>query len=389
MEFKSILFTISILILLIFIGISSTLLIQNKKNLVYRESYQKANSLLKDSKYNEALETFKSVYPKIRGETQIEILYKMGVCYQKTGEIGEAEKYWNKVLDSSYLFYHPIIYYAFAQQRLREGKFDQAESYYSKIIEEFPSNSLAELAMLGPVDIYAAKGELEKSKEYCEKIIENSNSLRTKEIAIDKLGDINMKLLFSPTPTKISEIYSVKIGDTLSFIARNFNTTIALIEQSNNLKSTIIRPGQKLKVTPGGKFSIVIYIKKNELFLNYDDKLFKRYEISSGTDFSTPSGIFEIREKIKDPPWYTQSGNVIPPNSADNILGSRWMGLWASGTKTSYGIHEAIDTSDIGKYVTNGCIRMTKEDLEELYDVATIGTEVKIVNPERENSISG
>jgi lipoprotein-anchoring transpeptidase ErfK/SrfK len=56
------------------------------------------------------------------------------------------------------------------------------------------------------------------------------------------------------------------------------------------------------------------------------------------------------------------------------------MGLWQSGEKTSYGIHEAIDPSDIGKYITNGCIRMRKEDLEELYDIVTIGTQVTIIN---------
>ncbi len=280
-----------------------------------------------------------------------------------------------------------MAYYELAQQRLREGNFDQAELYYSKIIKKFPSHPLAEDAMLGPVDIYIAKGELEKAKEYCEKTIESSNSLRIKEIAMDKLGDINMKLLFSTTPTKISEIYSIKAGDTLSAIARNFNTTVPLLEKSNHLKSNIIKPGQKIKVTTN-KFSIVIDIKTNELFLNYDDKLFKRYKISSGADDSlTPLGNFVIKEKIKDPTWYLPEGGIVPPNSADNILGSRWMGLWESGTKTGYGIHEAVDPSDIGKYMTKGCVRMVKEDLEELYDIVTIGTLVKIGNSERENSL--
>ena len=380
LRIKSILFTASILALLAFIGVGSALLIQHKKNLVYLNSYQEADVLLRNSQYSEALEIFKGIYPKIRGETQIEIKYKMGICYQKTGQIDKAEKYWNEVLDSSYSFYHPIIYYELAQQRLQEGNFDQAEIYYSKIIEKFPSNTLAEDAMLGPVDIYTAKGELEKSKEYCEKIIESSNSPRVKEIAIDKLGDINMKLLLSSLPTEISEIYTVNAGDTLSSIARAFNTTVALLEKSNNLKSTIIRPGQKIKVTDGKKFTISVDIGENELLLNYGDKLFKRYKIASGTNFSTPLGTFEIKDKIKDPPWYTPSGDVFPPNSADNILGSRWMGLWESGTKTIYGIHEAVDPSDIGKYVTKGCVRMIREDLEELYDIVPIGTQVTIEN---------
>lgn len=378
------------LTLLACIGIGSTLLIQYKRNLLYLASYQEADALLKDSKYNEALEIFGNIYPKVKGEIQIEILYKMGSCYQKTGRTDKAEECWNKVLNSPYLSCRPFAYYELAQQRLEEGNFDQAESYYAKLTKEFPSHSLAEDAMLGPVDIYIAKGEIENAKEYCEKIIGSSNSPRIKETTIDKLGDLNMKLLFSPTSTKTSEVYSIKAGDTLSAIARKFNTTVALLEKSNQLKSSLIKPGQKIKVT-ANKFSIVIDTKRNELFLNYDGKLFKRYKISSGADdFSTPLGDFEIKEKIKDPTWYsTGNSDIIPPNSADNILGSRWMGLWKSGTKTGYGIYEAIDPSDIGKHVTKGCIRMGKEDLEQLYDIITVRTSVKIVNSEGENSLSG
>ncbi len=385
MKTKSVLLPLSILVLLACIGIGSALLIQHKRNLLYLRNYQEADALFNDSKYEEASEIFGSIYPKVRGEIRIEILYKMGTCYQKTGSIDKAEACWKEVLNSSYPFYHPFVYYKFAQQRLREGNFDQAELYYSKVIEEFPSHPLSEDAMLGPIDIYVAKGELKRAREYCEEIIESIISPRIKEIAIDKLGEINMKLLFSPTSTKISEVYSIKAGDTLSSIARKFNTTVALLEKSNNLKSSVIRPGQKIKVTTN-KFSIVMDIKRNELFLNYDDKLFKRYKISSGADdSSTPLGNFEIKEKIKDPTWYPVSGGVIPPSSAENILGSRWMGLWKSRTKTGYGIHEAVDPSDIGKYVTNGCIRMIKEDLEELYDIVIIGTPVKIINSSIDN----
>lgn len=370
-----------------FIGISSALLIRHKRNQFYWINYQKADALLNNSKYEEALEIFRSVYPKFKGKRRIEILYGIGSCYQKIGETDKAEECWNEILNSSYLSYHPLAYYELAQQRLREGDFDQAELYYSKIIKEFPSHPVAEKAMLGPVDIYIAKGELEKAKEYCEKTIESSNSLRIREISMDKLGDINMKLLFSTTPTTISETYSIKVGDTLSAIARNFNTTVPLLEKSNHLKSNIIKPGQKIKVTTN-KFSIVIDTKTNELFLNYDDKLFKRYKVSSGADDSlTPLGNFVIQEKLKDPTWYLPEGGIVPPNSAENILGSRWMGFWESSTKTGYGIHEAVDPSDIGKHMTKGCVRMVKEDLEELYDIVTIGTLVKIGNSERENSL--
>ncbi|MBU0533709.1 MAG: L,D-transpeptidase family protein [Candidatus Omnitrophica bacterium] len=383
MKAKNLLSPVLIIALLAFIAIGSTLLIKNKRNQLHQIRYQEANALLRDSKYAEALTILKAIYPKIKGETQTEILYQIGICYQKTGEITEAKKYWDKVLNSKYSFHHPEIYYEFAQQRLREANFEEAQFYYSQITEKFPSHSLAGNATLGPVDIYIAKREFEKARQYCEEIIENLDySSKIREITIDKLGEININLLFSPLVTDISEIYSVKAGDSLFSISRKFNTTIALLVRANNLPNSVIKPGQKLKITIN-KFSILVHVDKQDLFLHYDDKSFKRYKIAVGAkETPTPLGTFEIREKIKDPTWYPAGGGVVPPHSAQNLLGSRWMGLWETGKKTGYGLHEAIEPSDISTYISNGCIRMVKSDLEEIYDIVTIGTGVIIQSKE-------
>jgi LysM repeat protein len=44
------------------------------------------------------------------------------------------------------------------------------------------------------------------------------------------------------------EIYSVKSGDTLTKIARQYSTTVKAIESENNLTTTKIKVGQKLKI---------------------------------------------------------------------------------------------------------------------------------------------
>jgi lipoprotein-anchoring transpeptidase ErfK/SrfK/outer membrane protein assembly factor BamD (BamD/ComL family) len=375
---KSLLISIFILVLLIFIGTSGVLLIKNNRNRAVSENFQKADELLKDSQYNEVLKIFQQIEPRTKGQIKTEILYKMGVCYQKTGDTEKAEEAWNKALNSPYPSYHPHIYWELAQQKLQEKDFEQAQAYYSKITEEFPSHLLAEKATLGPIYIYLAQDELEKAKEYCEEITKTSLSSSIKEIATDKLGEINIKLLFSSRPTEDSEIYSVQMGDSLSKIAREFNTTVTLLREANNIDGTFIKPSQRLKITPG-KFSLTIDVKKNELFLNYDGVLFKKYKIATGAkDSPTPTGNFIIKNKMKDPAWYPPTGGIIPPGSPENILGSRWMDLWQNGRKTGYGIHEAINPGDIGKYISNGCIRMLKEDLEELYNILTIGTSVTI-----------
>ena len=56
------------------------------------------------------------------------------------------------------------------------------------------------------------------------------------------------------------------------------------------------------------------------------------------------------------------------------------MGFNARGTDGSkYGIHGTNQPSSIGKYISQGCIRMKKNDVEYLFDRIPIGTKVWIV----------
>ena len=86
-------------------------------------------------------------------------------------------------------------------------------------------------------------------------------------------------------------------------------------------------------------------------------------------------GTFKIITRIPNPVWYTQ-GAVVPTDSPENVLGSRWMGI----DKKGYGIHGTIDPEAIGKQATAGCVRMTNRDAEELFDIVPVGTEVTIVD---------
>ncbi|KPK42242.1 MAG: hypothetical protein AMJ78_03210 [Omnitrophica WOR_2 bacterium SM23_29] len=123
------------------------------------------------------------------------------------------------------------------------------------------------------------------------------------------------------------------------------------------------------------KFGIVIDKSQNVLFLKQDEEVLKAYMVSSGENNSTPTGTFKIVTKLVNPVWYS-AGAVVPPDSPENILGSRWLGI----SKSGYGIHGTTDPSTIGKQVTAGCIRMLNSDIEELYTILPEGTEVIIVD---------
>ncbi len=188
------------------------------------------------------------------------------------------------------------------------------------------------------------------------------------------LESLSVKILFSPLAAEDSSIYTVVKGDTLGRIAKKFNTTVGLIMRSNNLKSDIIRPGQRLKVSKA-TYNVLVDYSDNILFLKSGDGVIKRYVVATGISDSTPIGTFKIINKLKDPVWY-KAGAIVPSGSPENILGSRWMGISVAG----YGIHGTTEPETLGSHVTAGCIRMGRDDVEELYDILPMGTEVVIVD---------
>lgn len=186
--------------------------------------------------------------------------------------------------------------------------------------------------------------------------------------------DLNIKLLFSPTLTDKSILYEIQPGDSLIKIAKKFNTTIELIIRSNNLKSNKIIAGKKIKVY-NRPFTIIVDKSQNKLILKSDEEIIKTYNVSTGANNCTPVGTFKIVNKLNNPTWF-KDGTVIPANTPENILGTRWLGIELAG----YGIHGTNDPSTLGQQVTQGCVRMANQEVEELYDIVPVGTEVTIID---------
>ncbi len=113
------------------------------------------------------------------------------------------------------------------------------------------------------------------------------------------------------------------------------------------------------------------------------------YPVSIGRmDWATPLGITQIVEKIKDPSWrppdsitaeHAADGENLPkviPPGPDNPLGKFALRLGLPG----YLIHSTNKPFGVGMRVTHGCVRMYPEDMESLYPLISVGTQVAIVN---------
>jgi len=127
---------------------------------------------------------------------------------------------------------------------------------------------------------------------------------------------------------------------------------------------------------------IVIRRGSNRLFL-YDGMRFERsFGVATGqSSYPTPLGRWSVVVKWRNPWWYppnspwAQGEKPVPPGPG-NPLGTRWMGLSASGV----GIHGTPDDASIGYSASHGCIRMHISDAEWLFNHVSIGTTVFIVS---------
>ncbi|SMD08201.1 Copper amine oxidase N-terminal domain-containing protein [Sporomusa malonica] len=122
------------------------------------------------------------------------------------------------------------------------------------------------------------------------------------------------------------------------------------------------------------KNQIIVNIPSRTLELYKDNTLIKEYQIAIGKPSTpTPTGEFTIIEKEVDPAWYPPGKGYVVPSGPSNPLGYRWMGIGSM-----YGIHGTNAPWSIGLAVSNGCMRMQEEDVEELFELVNSDTLVKV-----------
>ncbi len=268
----------------------------------------------------------------------------------------------------------PQQLYAHAVSAAQDGRTADAQARLEELISTYPDSPWADDALLKLGELYEQQQQFVEARAMYRTLVERfpDSSLLAK--TQERLGNVNIALLFSPIVTDLDKTHEVQPGDTLGRIATANGTTVECLQRANGLKGDVIRPGQKLKL-PKGRFTIVVDKSQNQLLLTEDNQFMKMYPVATGKDNSTPVGTFKIITKVPNPDWYTQ-GAIVPAGSEQNILGTRWMGI----DKQGFGIHGSVDPSAIGQQVTAGCVRMNNSDVEELFAIVPLGTEVTIVD---------
>lgn len=126
---------------------------------------------------------------------------------------------------------------------------------------------------------------------------------------------------------------------------------------------------------------IEIRLSARQLALYRGTTLLRTYPVAVGREgWQTPTGSFEVLEKIQDPAWMNPfTRRVTPGGSPDNPLGRYWLGFWTNG-ENWVGMHGTPNPESVGRAASHGCIRLHNSDIQELFTLVTVGTPVQVVH---------
>lgn len=137
--------------------------------------------------------------------------------------------------------------------------------------------------------------------------------------------------------------------------------------------------------------SIVVDPRNHFLYLIESSSRARRYGVGVGKAGLAFKGSARIGRKAKWPSW-TPTQNMIRrepnkyakyaggvPGGPTNPLGARALYLYRGKRDTYYRIHGTTAPWSIGQSVSNGCIRMVNEHVEDLYARVRVGSTVYVI----------
>ncbi|MHA7883830.1 L,D-transpeptidase [Nitratireductor rhodophyticola] len=137
--------------------------------------------------------------------------------------------------------------------------------------------------------------------------------------------------------------------------------------------------------------TLVVDPKNRFLYLAEGPGTARRYGVGVGRAGLSFTGSAVVGRKAKWPSWrptknmirrdpqkYAKYADGVP-GGPTNPLGSRALYLYRDGRDTLYRIHGTTEPSSIGKAVSNGCIRMLNEHVEDLFERVSVGTKVVVL----------
>jgi LysM repeat protein len=217
-------------------------------------------------------------------------------------------------------------------------------------------------------------GKLPEALQSLTRIYERQDLPNPQRREIEQLLDqLAGTVIYSPQ-SYLNQPYSVQPGDTLDSIAQRCNLPSLLLARINGIDpQQPLRPDQSLKILHG-PFSAVVNLERHELMLKLDGGYYAgRFPIAVGTDVPQLEGSYTVREKTQKPIYRAADGTSVVYGDQRNPLGKYWIGL---GDRI--GLHGTPNENSIGQDVSYGVISLKDRDIDDLYGILSVGSQVII-----------
>lgn len=198
-----------------------------------------------------------------------------------------------------------------------------------------------------------------------------------------KIGSLNTALVFGDRPMPEKTRYRIAAGDLIGKLAKRFGNTQAYLLKANGIdKPQLLRIGREIWVLQAPVFELTVFKRAGTAVLALNGQFFKRYEIGLGKSSNVPAGTYTVRNRVTDPTFRLPDGTTVDADDPQNILGSRWVSLTATGATpetTGLGLHGTRNPAALGRPSAEGRVRFRNADIEELCTLIPDGTAVNIV----------
>lgn len=175
----------------------------------------------------------------------------------------------------------------------------------------------------------------------------------------------------SPTPTFPAE-YEVKEGDTVIAVAERFGIPWGYLADQNDLENPdLVYQGQVLTIPPwppktDGR-EVYVILSEQKAYAVENGKIIRQFVVSTGTtEHPTVTGRYQIYVKYR---FDDMSGPGYYIHDVPYVM------YFFQG----YGLHGTFWHDNFGVPMSHGCVNFTVKDAEWLFEWASVGTPVVVV----------
>jgi LysM repeat protein len=222
------------------------------------------------------------------------------------------------------------------------------------------------------------RGELSRAHQLLSKWY-NDDSLTPAEAEKVEtlLGQLAGTVVYS-TEHQLEPAYTVRPGQNLESIAKDFNVPWQLLARINGVASVdAVQPGQKLKVVRG-PFSAIVDVRRSQLTLLVDGRYAGKFPVTVPPGVNVTDGKWLVDQKLAAPAAsFTQTANS-PTSAVERTIVLRAEdGSTGKAVATGPTLTIASGSAPAGP-ATAAAIRISSQDAAELSDILSIGSRVTI-----------